>query len=140
MYPPGAAFTATSGREFCEVTTGPYAPYLYPYSCVTDGIGSHGNNENCEMVVNDNAILYGVEYNVELNYDYITLAGNILYSAASWPATGIYAPAGTLMQWRADFSITQGGFVICAIPFSPPPPEFSSGSGEVASGERGEER
>ena len=114
--PPAAPqmFTVLSGSQFCSVTAN--------RSCVTDGLGNHGNNERCTFEVAQDLIATAVVFDTESNYDRLTI-GATQYSGITGPS-GVVMSAGSTFTWYADFSATRAGFTICgtAAVFSPPPP------------------
>ena len=108
-------------NEYCNHTTDA------GYSCVTDGIGSHGNQEACIMQATQDLYLTATYFQTENYWDYIQI-GTTRYSGTNGPANVMMA-AGDQFSWYADFSITRGGFVICGSttpwslpPMLPPPP------------------
>ena len=91
------------------------------YSCVTDGIGSHGNSEACLVQATQALYLTATYFNTENYWDYIQI-GTTRYSGTNGPANVMMA-AGDQFSWSADSSVTAGGFVLCgsATPWSLPP-------------------
>ena len=121
--PDGHMWTVLSGSTYCQVTNNG--------ACFTDGVGGHGNQENC--VVRAAVTLYATAsyFNTEENYDYIQI-GTTRYSGASAP-TNVPMAAGQTARWYADASVTFGGFIICGSltevvqppSIHPPPPSPS---------------
>ena len=91
---------------------------------MTDGAGNHGNNEHCEVIVQEDLLLTATYYHVETCCDYLTIGGTKYLGDASAPS-GLALPKGTRIVWRSDYSITSGGFQFCGelddAPRSPPP-------------------
>jgi len=122
--PAGHMWSIISGSEFCHVeadTNGNAG------ACVTDGVGSHGNNEAC--LIRAQATLYATAtyFFTETYWDYVTI-GSTRYSGTSGPGNVVMA-AGDTLEWYADTSISYGGFTICGTtdpvalpPALPPPP------------------
>jgi len=114
----GVAWTVVSGETYCEITNGG--------SCVTDGIGSHGNSESC--VVESAVAQYALAtyFSTESYFDYV-MFGTTRYSGTAGP---VYVPmaAGDTFEWLADSSVFNGGFTICGFVSAqyPPSPPISS--------------
>ena len=127
---PGAVFVVAEGQQFCRVihnmATGA--------ECVTDGGGQYGNNENCIIRVLDTVHVTATQYEVETCCDYLTIGGTRYRGSTNAP-TNVLMPAGSTMRWHTDFSVTSGGFTICATsavanPPPPPAPHPPSGCNE----------
>jgi hypothetical protein len=90
-------------------------------TCVTDGAGDYGNNEQCTvralvpMIVSAEA-----GFSTESDFDYVTLGGT-QYSGTSGPA-GVAVSAGETLHWQSDGSVTGSGFTVCGALLVPPPP------------------
>ena len=102
--------------------------------CVTDGGGAYGNNENCIIRVLDTVHVTATQYEVETCCDYLTIGGTRYRGSTNAP-TNVLMPAGSTMRWHTDFSVTSGGFTICATsavanPPPPPAPHPPSGCNE----------
>ena len=118
--PSGQAWTILSGAQFCEITD--------LGRCVTDGVGQHGNLESCRVRANHNLYATATYFVTEPYFDFIELGGY------RYSGTGVGAgpqnaqmASGDTFRWYADFSITYGGWTICAYEEyqaqpSPPPP------------------
>eukprot|EP00038_Savillea_parva_P002056 m.110279 g.110279 ORF g.110279 m.110279 type:complete len:1744 (+) comp10710_c0_seq3:124-5355(+) len=96
--------------------------------CFTDGLSYYGNNEHCTIQVLRQTKLQVVEFNTETNYDVLTVNGR-RYSGRTGPVNVTVGP-NTNITWTSDRSVTNGGFLICALVSDDPPPA-SAGSGEV---------
>ena len=74
LAPANSIFTILEGHEYCQFAV--HGEYTNGYDCVTDGTNQqYGNNERCTIRVNYNAVLVAPEYDVERNYDFITISG-----------------------------------------------------------------
>ena len=115
--PATAMFQVTSGTDYCTVTHGG--------TCVTDGVGNHGNAERCTVTALATQGLYASTtfFNTETYWDYITLGGQ-RYSGSNGFANVMMAAQETF-TWYTDGSVTTGGFEVCGsftvAPPSPPP-------------------
>ena len=56
-----------SGHQWCQVTNNG--------TCVTDGIGNHGNNEACTVMAMTPLFATTTYFNTEGYFDYITIGG-----------------------------------------------------------------
>ena len=74
-----------SGSQYCAVTAN--------LTCVTDGIGAHGNNEACTFVANVDLMASAAFFHTESWYDYVTIGGT-RYSGLAGP-TGVVMTAGS---------------------------------------------
>ena len=132
----GALFCITSGMDYCQPTN--HASYPGTGTCVHDGAGAHGNDENCVIETTAASSITAIQYNVETYYDYLgiayPLAGGGYGPYDDRRTTGIAnfnsaagltnAPSGTRLRWYADYSVTAAGFLVCfsSLQPSPPPP------------------
>ena len=85
-----------SGSDSCYVSNSG--------TCVTDGVGTHANEESCQVIANRQLYATATLFDVETYFDYITLGG-IRYSGNTGPQNVMMA-AGDTMTWFADFSVT----------------------------------
>lgn len=118
----GPLWTITSGSQFCNLDSVGH--------CITDGIGDHGSNEACEASVTRAVYVAAQYFNTESNYDFVTITSGGTpptvqqFSGTAGPLNVFMDSAATL-RWNADYSINNGGFIICASatgPFVIPPP------------------
>ena len=122
--PPMPPWAIVSGGQWCSITSNG--------QCVTDGTGSHGNNERCTIRAQQSLYATATYFDTESYYDYITIGGG-RWSGSTGPAN-IAMWAGATMTWYTDHSVTNGGFVICATHPPPPSPnlffsQYQEGSG-----------
>lgn len=132
----GQHFCVVSGQQYCTPTT--HTNYPGTGTCVHDGAGNHGNNENCLIETTHGARITAVQYTIEANYDYISISYPDATSSTGYTteidvtSSGVSAfnniaglsaaPIGTRLRWSADYSITRAGFIICFEGLEPPPP------------------
>ena len=115
---PGAMWQVMQGSAYCQLTNGG--------TCVTDGVGAHGNNERCYVRALTSLYATATDFQTERYYDMITIGGSTFMGTAG-PAN-VQMAAGATISWYSDWSVTRGGFTICgtmtplAIPAPPPPP------------------
>ena len=95
-------WTVTSGSAYCQVTGD---------TCLTDGVGNHGDGERCTVTANMDVYVTATYYNTENKLDYVTIGGT-RYSGSTGPAN-VQMPAGSSLQWYSDGSVFYGGFTIC---------------------------
>jgi hypothetical protein len=109
--PPGAVFrvvsssTNSANSDACTVSSSG--------RCFSDGLGSHDNNERCVIEVLQSASLSVIEFNTESGYDHLTV-NNQRYSGTNTGLSGTAVAAGSQILWSSDYSVTNGGFEICA--------------------------
>jgi hypothetical protein len=114
--PTGQLFVIVTGSSFCHVTAN--------LTCVTDGIGGHGNAESCTITAQSDLLLTSAYFSTESGFDYVTVGG-VGYSGTTGP-DGIPMVAGSTISWASDGSVTAGGFTLCGtavqgfVPPSPP--------------------
>ena len=89
-------WSVSSGSGDCQV--------ISSGTCVTDGVGSHANEEFCQIIANRQLYASATLFDTETFFDYITLGG-IRYSGSVGPSNVLMA-AGDTMTWFADFSVT----------------------------------
>ena len=91
--PPSSPWwTITSGTEYCSFTTGG--------ACVTDGVGSHGNNERWTFTTTRALTLSVQSFVTETYFDY--LQAGACYSTSSCQHSG----SDHNSQPRARFRVT----------------------------------
>ena len=98
-----ALWQIMSGSSYCQIVDGG--------RCVTDGSGSYGNNERCEVKALQPLAVTAEQYNVEECCDYVTINGN------EFKGTGpqaVVMNAGATWIWTSDRSKTHAGFKLCA--------------------------
>ena len=71
---------------------------------MTDGQNDYGNNERCTMRVNQDLYVTATYYNIESNYDYITIGSTSYRTNGQGPA-GVFLRAGATVGWRSDGSV-----------------------------------
>ena len=96
-----ATLVVTTGSSYCQVSG----------NCVSDGAGSHGNNEACTIQVQTTGTISSPEFNTESGYDYITIGGR-RYSGDRGP-NDVAVFAGSTFTWRSDSSVTRPGWRLC---------------------------
>ena len=106
-----------SGSQYCH--------YESNGTCVTDGIGFHGNAERCTIAARNTMYVTATYFQTETYYDYITI-GSQRWSGANGGPSNVEMNAGDRMTWYSDGSVVRGGWIICGstnmMPFMPPPP------------------
>lgn len=85
-------WSIVSGGSYCEVTSNG--------DCITDGIGSYGNNEACTMRAEVEMTITATEFDTEQGYDFITVEGT-LYSGSQGPMN-LQVTAGTNVTWNSN--------------------------------------
>ena len=80
--------------------------------CVTDGPGNYGNNERCEVEALRPLLLTAEQYQIENNYDYVTVAGEQYRYRDNGPKAKFMAP-GEKWVWKSDNYITRQGYKLC---------------------------
>lgn len=106
--PPGAVFQIVSSAPDADTCT------VSPDGrCFTDGAGNHGNNERCTIRVAQAATLSVPQFQTESFYDTLTVGG-IAYSGSGNGLGGTSVAAGSIITWSSDYSVTSGGFTVCA--------------------------
>ena len=83
--PDGSVFAITSGWDFCKYTASP-PEFNGTFDCVTDGNGDYGNNAACTIEISKATNLTKVQYEIEDNYDYMTIGGTAYRTAVSLPS------------------------------------------------------
>ncbi|EOD12039.1 hypothetical protein EMIHUDRAFT_247589, partial [Emiliania huxleyi CCMP1516] len=113
------AFRVLTGSEYCHLTISSDGR-----SCVTDGPGNYGDNEECTVEVLQTGLLSATEFNTESGYDYITIDSK-RYQGAAGPSN-LPVTAGTRFTWQSDGGVTDMGWTICfqQSPLPPPPPPW----------------
>ena len=94
------------GSQYCDITDGG--------RCVTDGVGNYGNNEYCEVEALQTLKMTTEQYDVEEDYDFVTVKG-IEYkrTGSSGGPNGVALQAGDKWTWESDWSTHKRGFKIC---------------------------
>ena len=105
-----------------------------------------GNDERCVIQAVTNVYASASQYAVEFCCDYLTI-GSTQYKGQASAPFNVYMAAGTTALWTSDYSVTSGGFTLCAtrsplpypapsMPPAPPPPfpPFSPGMFTILSG------
>ena len=114
--PGQSTWAIVSGSQWCSITSNG--------ACVTDGAGTHGNNERCTIRAQQSFYATATYFNTETYWDYISIASR-RWSGSTGPVN-IAMSAGATMTWYTDGSVNYGGFEICATTnpyvFPPPPP------------------
>ena len=84
-----------------------------------------GNDERC--VIRALRPLYAStsEYSVEYCCDYLSI-GSIRYQGSQNAPRNVQMAAQDTIQWRSDYSVTSGGFTLCAYPNRLPDPPPSA--------------
>ena len=100
---PNEFWRIVSGKSVCEIQDGG--------RCVTDGNGNYGNNENCEVMALKPLVVTAEYYDVEKNYDYVTIKG-IKYR--SYGPNQVNMGKSQTWTWRSDGSNNRPGFKLCA--------------------------
>ena len=125
MVPPIAAgqmWIITSGSTYCQVTNGG--------TCVTDGVGAHGNSERCTVTAAADLYATATYFNTEMIFDYMTFPPSTRRYSGSNAPTNVRMMAGNTLSWSSDVSITYGGWIICGstspVVVMPPPPPMPS--------------
>lgn len=118
--PAGSMWAVLSGSEYCHVNI--------TTQCVSDGDGPHSVSERCTIAATRNLYATASYFSTESYFDYIMIDGS-RFSGENGP-TNIQMTAGQTMVWASDFSVNDGGFVICAtlgaVQINPPPPPAPS--------------
>ena len=115
--PVGHMFVVVRGSEWCSVSNNG--------TCVTDGVGNHGNYERCTIrgLAPQGLYVSTTFFETETYWDYITIGGQ-RYSGTTGFANVMMAAQETF-TWYTDGSVTTGGFEVCGsftvAPPSPPP-------------------
>ena len=84
------------GSAYCHVVS--------QGTCVTDGTGSHGNHESCEIRSTRALYATATAFSTESYFDYVTIGGT-RYSGTNGPVN-VPMAAGAALSWFADGSIT----------------------------------
>ena len=110
----GQMWVVVSGSNYCHLTQNG--------ACFTDGVGNHANNERCTVRTTQALYATTTYFATESYYDHLTI-GNTQYSGSNGPQNVAMA-AGATVAWSTDYSITNGGFVLCGStsPVAFPPP------------------
>ena len=66
-----------------------------------------------------------VYFDTEPTHDFVEISG-VRYSGASGPSH-VPMTAGQTLRWRSDASLTHGGFIICGVIMTGPPPSEPGG-------------
>ena len=127
-----ATFVVTSGFQYCHVEW--MIVNGQNLSCVTDGIGQHGNYESCTFRTQGPLYATAIYYDIESGYDYLEISG-VQYTNTAAPPRNLDLDQGSILSWFSDASVVAGGFEICATssqmvfyppsPLPPPPPSAS---------------
>jgi hypothetical protein len=97
---------------FFDVTSG---------ACVVDESGclthpgypaAYTNNEACTVTVTGDAIMTATAFSTESCCDHLHI-GSEIFSGSTGPG-GLFVAEGTTILWSTDFSVTDGGFRLCA--------------------------
>ena len=121
--PTGGPFTITDGFAFCEYVSSP-PNFPGAFDCITDGAGDYGTMEDCSWTVNARINVTTVQYDIEQNYDFVTMNGTEYRFMGDMPPSIIFEE-GTTLTWHSDSSVTRGGFLLCVDRFQPAPPAMS---------------
>ena len=89
--------------------------------CISDGAGSHGNNEACIVRANLELNVTASYFATEAMHDYLEFRPGLRFSGSVGP-TDVPMTQGETLRWFADASITRGGFVVCGVSTASPPP------------------
>lgn len=93
--------------------------------CVSD-LG-YGNNEKCNVTAKVTlANVTAVDFDTESCCDHVTING-FAYSGTTGPK-GVLMPAGAVLSWSSDYSVTLPGWTICAEPLTSDYWEITSGT------------
>ena len=111
----GQMWTINSGAAFCTLSA--------DGTCITDGVGTYGNNEECVATANQDVTVTSTEFNTESGFDYVYLtaspgASSVSFAGSTGPS-GIAMTAGGTFRWRSDGGVTAPGFTVCG--YLPPP-------------------
>ena len=112
---PPSLWRINSGMAYCEISN--------DGACISDGDGDYGNDESCEAEALSPVTIQAESFMTESGYDFVTVGG-VRYSGSVAPSDVVMAD-GDLLSWSSDYSVTSGGFSICAtvlVPPSPPSP------------------
>ena len=93
-----------SGSRYCQIVDGG--------RCVTDGVGNYGDNEDCEVEALQTLIMTTEQYDIEDDYDFITVKG-IQYELSGSGPNNVPMQAGDTWTWESDDSERRDGFTIC---------------------------
>ena len=80
--------------------------------CVTDGPGSYGNYERCEVQALRDLTVTAQQYDNEDFYDYVTVDG--VRHRYAFPAQGVSMNKGAALVWTSDGSVRRAGYTLCA--------------------------
>jgi len=94
-----------SGDNFCQIDAN---------GCATDGVGKHGNGEDCTIRVTEAGTLTATQFDTESCCDHVTIGGTP-YRGSTGP-NGVAVAAGSNFTWHSDFSVTNAGWTICWAP------------------------
>lgn len=128
---PGAFFrvTASSPVQTCFGGGGPAnliqgsCHVTSSGTCVTDGFGAHDNNERCTISILRTGTMYVVgNLSLETCCDYFTISGDSTPRNTMATLNGVAITAGQTLSWQSDFSITNGGYTLCASATAQPTP------------------
>ena len=91
-----------SGDNFCQIDAN---------GCATDGVGKHGNGEDCTIRVTEAGTLTATQFDTESCCDHVNISGT-LYRGSTGP-DGVAVAAGSTFTWLSDHSVTRAGWTIC---------------------------
>eukprot|EP01047_Picozoa_sp_COSAG01_P035385 COSAG01_NODE_2711_length_7211_cov_31.536839_2_plen_666_part_00 len=97
-------FSIGTGSQYCEIDA---------EGCLTDGDGDYGNYEECSVQVSRAVVLTARQYDVENDYDFLTIGFQTYTTSGNSQIVGVSAPAKSFITWKTDGSETAGGFVLC---------------------------
>ena len=114
--PWSADWFITSGLQFCQLTISPAGE-----SCVHDGLGIYGGNEQCVVQAARGLYVTASLYDIHRGA-YVSING-VSYTTRHNGPNRVWMTAGQTLQWRSDSTTAREGFVLCASrgPSMPPP-------------------
>ena len=104
---PGVIWQIESGSSSCELVE------VSGRSCVTDGPGDYGNNENCRVRAIRDLTVSATAFDTEQDYDFLTVGG-VDFSGTRGPENQ-FLSAGEVLIWASDSSIVRRGWTVCAV-------------------------
>ena len=93
-----------SGSRYCHIVGGG--------RCVTDGVGIYGNYEYCEVEALQTLIMTAEQYDIEDDYDFLTVKG-VQYEQSGSGPNNVPMQAGDTWTWASDDGEQKDGFTIC---------------------------
>ena len=103
--------------------------------CVSDGYGPYGDNEYCQMRVEQSMTITSTEFATEYGYDFIWIYDSTQYasyhgSSLTDGPRNVQVAAGTIMTWSTDGSDVALGFTICAVANAPSSDTSANSTGQ----------